>query len=83
MQVIFIMTSENEYYKEMYFTMLRAAEIATNWILDFKDPIWAAHILIQAMMDCENIYVGESIPTPEQKALNDLLYQRFLHEKEK
>ena len=77
------MKSDHEYYKEMYHTMLRAAEIATNWILDGKDPIWAAHILMQATMDCENIYVNEEIPTAEQKALFNTLYQDFLHEKRK
>lgn len=77
------MTSDSQYYKEMYLTMLRAAEIATNWILDEKDPLWAAHILMQATMECENIYVNESIPTAEQKQLQTCLYKQFLYERNK
>ena len=75
------MMSDTIYYKEMYHTMLRAAEVATNWILDEKDPIWAAHILMQATMECENIYVNEEIPTPEQKEIFQILYEDFLAEK--
>jgi len=75
--------SDNQYYKEMYLTMLRAAEIATNWILDEKDPLWAAHILMQATLECENIYTDESIPTTEQKRLQLQLYKDFLQEKSK
>lgn len=75
------MTSDNKYYKEMYHTMLRAAETAVNWILDDKDPLWATHILMQAISECENIYVNEDIPTTEQKELFDCLYEDFLNEK--
>ena len=77
------MMSDSQYYKEMYLTMLRAAEVATNWILDAKDPLWAAHILMQAAMECENIYINEEIPTPEQKELFNTLYENFLSEKNK
>lgn len=77
------MMSDSQYYKEMYLTMLRAAEVATNWILDEKDPLWAAHILMQAAMECENIYVNEEIPTSEQKEVFHILYEDFLHEKNK
>ena len=75
------MMSDSEYYKEMYLTMLRAAEVATNWILDDKDPLWAAHILMQATMECENIYANEELPTPEQKEVFHILYEDFLSEK--
>jgi len=77
------MTSDSQYYKEMYLTMLRAAEIAANWILGGKDPLWAAHILMQASMECEDIYVNESIPTTEQKQLQNILYKEFLIERNK
>ncbi|MBQ3010523.1 MAG: hypothetical protein IJD81_04990 [Oscillospiraceae bacterium] len=77
------MKSDHEYYKEMYLTMIRAAEVTINWLLDGKDPIWAAQILMQAVMDCENIYVNEEIPTAEQKALFNTIYQDFLYEKRK
>ena len=78
-----MMSNDDRYYKSMYHTMLRAAEAACNWIMDCKDPIWAVEILMQAMRECEDIYVNETIPTPDQRRTETALLKQFLAEKAK
>ena len=74
-------TNDDKYYKSMYHTMFYAAEAACKWITDGKDPIWAAEILMQAMRDCERIYVNEDIPTHDERKAHRARLEQFLAEK--
>lgn len=76
-----MMSNDDKYYKSMYHTMFHAAETAVNWLMDGKDPIWAVHILLQAMGESEAIYVNESIPTQEERKMTRTLIEQFLAEK--
>ena len=78
-----MMSNDDQYYKSMYHTMLYAAETACDWIMNGKEPVWAVEILMQAMRECEEQYVNEDIPTPEERKAEIARLQQFLAEKAK